>query len=189
MNRFGKAALAAGLTAMVATTPLSAFAADGSRQAIAAPHGASVYGDASDYRRRRWRHHDRIDGGDILAGIGILAGIAIIADAASKADRNDRNNRRYDERPYDAERPRDYDRTPAPPLNGGGDVGSAVSACTDAAERAANGRVDEIGSATREGAGWRVMGEIGNEGFACTVTDGRVDDIRIGGREISNRNF
>lgn len=181
MNRFGKAALAAGLTAMVATTPLPAFAAYGSRQAVAAQPMAPAAGDTADYRRRRWRHHDRIDGGDILAGIGILAGIAIIADAASKADRNDQ---RYENRPYDVERPRDYDRAPPPSYNGGDDVGSAVNACTDAAERAVDGRVSEIASATREGAGWRVAGEIGNTGFACTIIDGRVDDIQIEGRAI-----
>lgn len=177
MNRLGKAALAAGLAAMVATTPLPAFAADGSRQAVTGSPKASVFDQSYDWRRRRHRHDD-IDGGDILAGIGILAGIAIIADAASKSDRNRRDNRRYDDRPYD------YDRTPVPVRNGGDDVGTAVGACTDAAERAANGRVEEIGSATREGAGWRVIGEIGNDGFTCTVTDGRVDDIRIGGRAL-----
>lgn len=184
MNKFGKAVLAAGLTAMVATTPLPAFAAYGGKLSVSAQHEASAYDDASGYHRRRWRRHDRIDGGDILAGIGILAGIAIIADAASKADKNDRSNRRDDDRSYDTEAPRDYDREPAPSYQSGGDVGSAVSACTDAAERAANGRVDEIGSVTREGAGWRVVGEIGNDDFTCTVTDGRVDDIRIGDREI-----
>lgn len=178
MNRFGKAALAAGLTAMVATTPLPAMAAYGSREVATARHQASGYDDASDYHRRRWRNRRLdVDAGDVIIGIGLIAAIAAIADSAGKDSRR--------ERPRDDEpRYRDYDREPAPAYNGGDDVGGAVSACTDAAERKAGGRVDEIGSVTREGNGWRVEGEIGNDGFTCTVTDGRVDDIRIGDREI-----
>lgn len=180
MNRFGRAALAAGLTAMVATTPLPAMAAYGSREVAASRHQASPYDDASDYHRRRWRHRRLdVDAGDVILGIGLIAAIAAVADSAGK-------NRRSEPRRDDDPRYRDYDRepTPAPAYGGGDDVGSAVSACTDAAERTANGRVDEIGSVTREGNGWRVQGEIGNDGFTCTVTDGRVDDIRIGDREI-----
>lgn len=178
MNKFGKTALAAGLTAMVATTPLPAMAAYGSKQAVTQRHEASVFDGASDYHRRRWRNRRLdVDAGDVILGIGLIAAIAAVADSA---DKNRRNDPRREEEP----RYRDYDRDPAPSYNGGSDVGSAVSACTDAAERAANGRVDEIGSVTREGAGWRVVGEIGNDDFTCTVTDGRVDDIRIGDREI-----
>ena len=33
-------------------------------------------------------HHDRVDAGDIFAGILIIGGIAAIASAASKADRD-----------------------------------------------------------------------------------------------------
>lgn len=177
MKKFGKAALAAGLTAMVATTPLPAMAAYGSKQAVVKKHEASLFDDSSDYRRRRW-HHRRldVDAGDVILGIGLIAAIAAVADSAGKSRRN---SPRASEPSY-----RDYDREPAPAYSGGNDVGGAVSACTDAAERAAKGRVDEIGSVTREGASWRVEGEIGNDGFTCTVTDGRVDDIRIDGREF-----
>lgn len=178
MKKFGKAALAAGLTAMVATTPLPAMAAYGSKQAVTARHEASVFDDASEYHRRRWRNRRLdVDAGDVILGIGLIAAIAAVANSADK-------NRRSDPRREEEPRYRDYDREPAPSFSGGSDVGSAVSACTDAAERAANSRVDEIGSVTREGASWRVVGEIGNDDFTCTVTDGRVDDIRIGDREI-----
>lgn len=180
MNRFGKVALAAGLTAMVATTPLPAMAAYGSREAATARHQASSYDDTSDYHRRRWRNRRLdVDAGDVILGIGLIAAIAAVADSAGK-------NRRSEPRRDDEPRYRDYDRepAPAPAYNSGQDVGSAVGVCTDAAERAANGRVDEIGSVTREGSGWRVTGDIGNDGFTCTVIDGRVTDIRIGDREI-----
>lgn len=178
MKNYSKAALAAGLTAMVATTPLPAMAAYGSKQAVTQRHEASVFDGASDYHRRRWRNRRLdVDAGDVILGIGLIAAIAAVADSADKSRRND--PRREEEPRY-----RDYDREPAPSYSGSNDVGSAVSACTDAAERAANGRVDEIGSVTRDGASWRVVGEIGNDDFTCTVTDGRVDDIRIGDREI-----
>lgn len=178
MNNFRKPALIAGLGAMLLTAPLPAFAAPTFGGPAKASSAAPVLaGTADGYRRRHWGHRDRIDGGDILAGIGILAGIAIIADAASKSDKRDR----------DVPRNRDYDyddsRAPAPAY-GGNDVGTAVSSCTDAAERSANGRVDEIRSVTRDGNGWRVDGEIGNDGFTCGTSNGRVDYIRINGRDI-----
>jgi hypothetical protein len=176
MTKYGKAALAAGIGAMVATTPLPAMAAFGTKAAAAAQHEASVFDDASDYHRRRWRNRGP-DAGDVILGIGLIAAIAAIAGAAEK-------DRRRDDRRYDDERPRDYDSAPAPSYRGNDDVGTAVTACTEAAERAGNGRVDEIGAVTRSGNGWRVEGEIGNDAFTCSVSDGRVDDIRIGDREI-----
>ena len=52
------------------------------------------------------RHHDRVDAGDVIAGILIIGGIAAIASAASKNKRDRRdNNREYDNRPeYPRER-------------------------------------------------------------------------------------
>ena len=173
MNKFSKAALAAGLSAMVATTPLPAIAATGVTTSVKATDGATYYGEAADYHRRHWRKRRLdVDAGDVI----LIAAIAAVADSAEK----NRRNRNGDEYPRNA----DYDREPEPSFRGNDDVGSAVSACTDAAERTNNGRVDEIASVTRDGNGWRVEGEIGNDNFVCTVTDGRVDDIRIGDREI-----
>lgn len=177
MIRFSKAALAAGLSAMVATTPLPAIAATGVSTSVRTTDGATYYGEASDYHRLHWRKRRLdVDAGDVILGIGLIAAIAAVADSAEK----NRRNRSGDEYQRDA----DYDREPEPSFRGNDDVGSAVSACTDAAERTNNGRVDEIASVTREDNGWRVEGEIGNDNFVCTVTDGRVDDIRIGDREI-----
>ena len=177
MNSFGKAALAAGLTAMVATTPLPAMATQGVTHSVSHNGGISRYDQAGEYHRRHWRKRRLdVDAGDVILGIGLIAAIAAVADSASK------------KRDRDVEpRYRDYDdRQPTTPQDyrEGNDVGDAVSACTDAAERTANGRVDEIGSVTREGNGWRVEGEIGNDSFTCTVNDGRVDDIRFDDREI-----
>ena len=159
---------------------------------LAAPVAASVKaqsvstnGDIQEYRRHRRYDHDRIDGGDIVAGIGILAGIAIIADIASKAKNSERRTRgeRYPERfpePYPQDK-RDnsvdrYDRS-------GDDVGSAVSLCSSAAERSAGGnaRVEEIRSVTREGSGWQVVGDLSGEArsFTCATSGGQIENIRL----------
>jgi hypothetical protein len=178
MTKYGKAALATGLIAMVASTPLPAFAAGGFEAAVARDAEASVFDGEADYHRRRWRNRRLdVDAGDVIAGIGLIAVIAAIADSADKSSRRDR---RRDEAP----RYPDYDRDAAPSYRGGDDVGSAVSACTDAAERSAKAQVDEIRSVTREGAGWRVEGDIGNDGFTCDVSNGQIESIRINNREI-----
>jgi hypothetical protein len=138
--------------------------------------------DYDDYGYGR-RHHDRVDGGDILTGIGILAGIAIIASAASKSNkRSDRDNERYPTRYPD----NSQNRTTA-----SNDVGVAVSACSNAAERSAgsDARVQEIRSVTRDGAAWQVEGTIGggrsnSDSFSCAATNGEVDYIRLGGRAL-----
>jgi hypothetical protein len=144
--------------------------------------------DVSEYRRygRYGRHrHDRIDGGDIVAGIGILAGIAIIADIASKSKSNKQRTRgdRYPEQ-YPDSFPRDSrDNSAERNIRSGDDVGSAVSLCSAAAERTAgkDSRVDEIRSVTREGSGWQVAGDLSgaNQSFTCTVSGGQVQDIRL----------
>jgi hypothetical protein len=136
------------------------------------------------YRGHR-RHRDRIDGGDILAGILIIGGIAAIASAASKKDRDrryeDRNDRsdnpRYDDRRAGERYDDRYDR-------GNGDMESAISACSDAAERRAgrDARVSAIDSVIRDGIGWRVEGELANSDrrtFVCGASDGRVDFVQL----------
>ncbi len=128
------------------------------------------------------RHHDRIDGGDVLTGIGILAGIAILASAASKSSKRKDDSDRY---------PTRYPENNQPRSSASNDVGSAVSACSDAAERSAgNGaRVEEIRSVTRDGGAWQVEGAIAggrsnSDNFSCGVTNGEVDFIRMGGRTL-----
>jgi hypothetical protein len=181
MKIFAKAVLACGTAAILAVTPMSAMATNIDRH-TAASGSNDVMHQAWDGHHRRWRHHDRIDGGDILTGIGILAGIAIIAGAASDADKRDRDEPRYDDRNDD----RRDDRPIGQSAYQDNDLGTAVSACTDAAERSAgNGaRVSEIRSVTRDGNGWRVEGDLSQDSFTCAATDGRVDYIRINDREI-----
>jgi hypothetical protein len=185
-----KAALGSATAAMVLTTPMPLVAADIQMPVSVQQTKAVVTaeGTADYYRRRyRYRHHDRVDAGDVLTGIGILAGIAIIADAASKNDGANRR-RRDDDRRYD-------DRSAPRPVdvraygNNGNDVGSAVGACSSAVEQSlsGNGRVQEIRSVTREGQGWRVDGALssGNaRDFSCGVTGGQINYIRLDGRDI-----
>jgi hypothetical protein len=173
MKFTAKAVLASGAAAMLAVTPLPSMAANMARPSKADSAG-DILTQSADGHRRRWRHRDRVDAGDVLTGIGILAGIAIIAGAASDANKRDRGEPRYEERRDDR------------PVYEDNDLGTAVNACTDAAERSAgNGaRVSEIRSVTRDGNGWRVEGDLNNDGFVCAATSGRVDYIRINDREI-----
>ena len=170
--------VAGAATLLVSAMPLTA--ADISAPVSVSGHGKIMVEQTADGHRRRWRRHDHIDGGDVLAGIGILAGIAIIAGAASDAEGSSR--RRDDGPVYRDNAPERYDDTPS--RSSGNDLGSAVSACTEAAERSAGGgvRVEEIRSVTRDGQGWRVDGELdrgSKRGFTCNATDGRVDNIQL----------
>ena len=91
MNKYSKAALAAGLSAMVATTPLPAIAATGVTTSVKATDGATYYGEAADYHRRHWRKRRLdVDAGDVILGIGLIAAIAAVADSAEK-NRRDRS--------------------------------------------------------------------------------------------------
>jgi hypothetical protein len=182
MNIIGKAFLASGAASMLAITPMPAMASNMSGKASASTSGDILQSSADRYRRRH-RHHGGVDAGDILTGIGILAGIAIIADAASKEDRKERNEPRYEEPRY--EEPSD-DRPVYQDNGSGNGLGTAVSACTDAAERSVgNGaRVNEVRSVTREGNGWRVEGDLDSDSFTCATVDGQVDYIRIEDRRI-----
>lgn len=177
MKFSGKLILASGAAAMLAATPMPLMAANMGAKPETASAG-DLMQQTADGHRRRYRHRDRVDAGDVLTGIGILAGIAIIAGAAGDAEKQNRNEPRYDDRRED--------RTDNRPAYQDNDLGSAVSSCTEAAERSVgNGaRVSEIRSVTREGNGWRVEGDLNNDGFACATANGRVDYIRINNRDI-----
>jgi len=161
------------------TLPLSY---NGPRASAWAPGDDTVY----DRRWRRYRHHDGIDGGDVLGGVLILGGIAAVAAAIDK-DRQDRNGDRtqgrsypYRDAPYDyrergaADDQRDYGRGD----DGRGDDGRssadpreadrAVEACNSEAAR--TGRVDEIYDVDKIDGEWRVKGDFANgREFTCTV--------------------
>ncbi|MEO9633493.1 MAG: hypothetical protein ABJF89_07925 [Parasphingorhabdus sp.] len=173
--------------------------------AVTAPIDASSLGWSADnetaegwrgYRGNRGhrRHRGRVDGGDILAGILVIGGIAAIASAASKSnrDRRDENrdyrsrNQRYDDRRADTRNDSRYNR-------GTGAMESAINACATAAERKVgnDARVSAIQSVTRDGAGWRVEGELSNSDqrtFLCGATEGRVDFVQIGAGDLAFAN-
>lgn len=176
MGIIGKTALTTAALAMTIGGALPAMAAPSSHQVFK----NSGYEQSSNYRRGGdWgRHRDRdgVSTGDVLTGIGILAGIAIIASAASKSNRNDAPPppQSYPDDNYG------YDNA----RSGNNDVGSAIQACSNAAENRAGGdaRVDEIRSATRDGSGWHVEGSLSGgdaQGFTCGANGGVVDFIQV----------
>lgn len=189
MNIFRKTALGIGASALLLSSTAPAFAAV-QRHDSASVLKASGEWNGWGHNRHR-RHRDRIDGGDVLLGIGLLVGIAAIADAASKSDRKDRAPQRYpDNYPsnddgydrgydggYDNAGPADDYRSDSAGRN---DVSSAVQTCSSAAEQRANDRVSGIGSVDRDGNGWRVEGDLsGGKRFTCGTSDGRVDYLQV----------
>lgn len=133
------------------------------------------------------RHHHRgdgVDGGDLLAGLLVIGGIAAIASAASKADKERRDG--------DYTRPEGDQRPPAPRYGeapargyqpGTGSIDAAVDSCVQEVERA-DRRISSVDSVQRDGAGWRVEGQVGNgRDFACAVDEnGRIRSVTVDGR-------
>lgn len=131
------------------------------------------------------RHHDRVDAGDVLAGILIIGGIAAIASAASSASKNKRANPEYRDPPPPPQDSRDYGNDSRPQWNEGSGINSAVNRCIDEVSRGKSD-VDSVDSVNREGDGWRVQGKVSGGGaFTCTVDgDGRIRNVNIDGRAI-----
>jgi hypothetical protein len=127
--------------------------------------------DAFGYRYRGWRRHDRIDGGDILAGILVLGAVAAIADSASNNSRD-----RYRDRPVQYREPSRRSGN-----WGQGGIDSAVDMCVSQVERGRI-RVDSVDNAARDANGWRVSGSTSEgEGFSCRLdNDGRIRSVDIG---------
>lgn len=139
--------------------------------------------NAQNHRWYRYRRHNHVDAGDVLAGVLIIGGIAAIASAASKSERErredyrDRDYRRdeYRDRPYDYRERRGDSR-----YEGGRGIENAVNVCVSQIER--DVRVDTVDSVDRNGEGWRVSGTLYNgERFTCRIGEnGRVDDVDYG---------
>lgn len=177
-------AMSAALAA--ATMALSpAYAAPAARTApvghnsFATPGAITGVGE-TDYHRRYRRHHDRIDGGDVLAGVLILGGIAAIASAASNnREREREERRRYEERRYDDQR---YDeRRSNPRSSNGSGLDNAVSQCLAEIER--DVRVDSVDAASRNASGWSVSGTLyDGSRFDCQIgNNGRISGIDYSG--------
>lgn len=140
------------------------------------------------------RHRERVDAGDVLAGILIIGGIAAIANAASKNKRYERRD--GDDRPYEP-RYEDgrYDEPGTEPSYGADDrpewrestgagINSAIERCLDEVGRSANGET-EVDSVNRDGDGWRVAGRTSAGTFTCSIDrDGRIRNVDVGGETV-----
>lgn len=141
------------------------------------------------------RHRDRIDTGDVLAGILILGGIAAVASAASNANKKKQRDSdyRYPENDYPEQRERrsgDYadedrdQRSDSREVRGSG-IDGAIDRCMDEVSRGST-KVDEVDAVNRDGDGWRVQGRTSGGGnFNCTIDgDGRIRNVSTDGRAV-----
>lgn len=182
MTRFTKGASTAAFAAIFSMAAMPVAAAD-----IPMPTGQSGYADtnaaqwdgdgeiAERHRYRRYRRN-RVDAGDVLAGVLIIGGIAAIASAASKNnERRERVREDYRYRDYDRDRGARYS-------NGGEGIDRAVDMCLAEIER--DVRVDTVDNVSRDGEGWMVTGRVYNgDGFFCRIgNDGRISEVTFSGR-------
>lgn len=140
---------------------------------------------AEHHRYRRYYHRrNRIDAGDVIAGVLVLGGIAAIASAASN---NKKNRERYRDRDYERDYDRRYDdrrnddRRSDARSTGSRGLDNAVSQCLSRIER--DVRVDTVDGVDRTGEGWIVTGSLYNgEGFSCRINNnGRIDSVDYAG--------
>lgn len=140
----------------------------------------------------RHRHHDRdrVDAGDVIAGIFLIGAIAAIADGAEKSKERKRREREEEYRYIPPAPEGDYRAVPqgndAPqwvPGNNSFEM-RAVDACSWAAEGeiGEEARVGQIDSVIRNGDAWQVAGTVAApetmpREFSCTFRDGRVSEI------------
>lgn len=160
---------------------------------------------------RNWggRHHDRVNAGDIFAGVLILGGIAAIVSAANKSKKakRERENARDYQYPDQTYPRQSYPQQSYPQRDNSVDYGndnrpryegsregtsgqsrgldSAVDRCASEIERDGR-RIDMIEEVARDGDGWRVTGRItGGDNFECTVDrDGQVRNTKLDGRPL-----
>lgn len=162
------------------------------RAAAVAALAASLSMAATPAMARGWgggwgghyRQHDRVDGGDILAGILIIGGIAAIASAANKASKQQRDYREPPPRERE-DLPR-YGRTDdRPEWREGAGIDGAVNRCIDEVNRGRT-RVGEVESVNRETGGWRIAGSTtGNGNFSCVIDrEGRIHNVNVDGHAI-----
>lgn len=144
----------------------------------------------AEARHRRHWDRDRVDAGDVIAGIVLIGAIAAIAGSGNKA--KERRERDADFRTDPPRRDDDYRGAPEPQAGGqwvpGGNSleSRAVDACSWAAEGSLGdeARVGQIDGVNRDGDGWRVTGSVAAPNamprdFACTYRNGRVADVTV----------
>lgn len=152
---------------------------------------------------RHYHRHNRVDAGDVLAGVAVIGVIAAIASASSQSNRRSRDrdadDYRYRGQQNDGYRdwrgsdaPRSDDRASSRSAN---DEMTAVDGCVVAAESqgGTGARVDTIRAVERDGSGYRVSGSVmrdardeGNyarrDSFDCAWANGQVSTVNISGR-------
>jgi hypothetical protein len=191
IGSFGKVAASLAAVTMLATPALAAAGPQHTPRATSAaalPHDAAANrGWGGNGWGNRWnggwgrRHHDGIDGGDVLAGVLVLGTIAAIASAASKSAKDKR------EREYEVRRPGDDSWRYGDDLRDEGrpsDLGrsisldTAVDTCVADVERGST-QVDTVDNVNRQGDGWRVEGRTqAGATWNCSVDGaGRVKGV------------
>ncbi|MFM9853519.1 MAG: hypothetical protein ACKVOJ_12055 [Sphingomonadaceae bacterium] len=178
MGVFLKSISAAVVSAMLATTITPAFADDGYGYGRGRGGFGNGYGGG--------RHHDRVDAGDVIAGIAIVGIIAAIASAASKPKQP-----RYPDR-ADNRFPQNDDRSAQQSRGSINSENAAVDACAAAAEDRGgqSASVREITTVDANRDGWEVEGVVEQRNgwrdrsaqrkrFTCSVRFGAVETINI----------
>ena len=170
------------VAALLATSVTPAFANRGYG-------GGYGYGGYDGYGggRHRGRHHNRVDAGDVIAGIAIFGVIAAIASAASKS----KSQKRYPDS-ADNNYPQNDQRAQNPQRGSINTENAAVDACATAAEDRGgqSASVREITTVSANGDGWDVEGVIeqrdgwrdrsaDKKRFTCSVRYGAVDGVYI----------
>jgi hypothetical protein len=126
----------------------------------------------------RWHHgRDRVDTGDVLAGVLILGGIAAIASAASKNAREgqERYPQPYPDSDARYRTPGSYERSDSRGMDRAADM------CVAEVELR-SGPVGSVEGVNRNRDGWQVSGELENgNGYSCAIgNDGRISDVKVG---------
>jgi hypothetical protein len=149
------------------------------------------YGNGWGHRR----HHDRVDAGDVIAGLAIFGVIAAIASSASKSKSSTSSTPRWDP-DRDASDDRS-DRTEKGTIQ---TEDQAVDACAVAAEERIGqaASVRDISNVKRSDDGWDVDGIIESRddfrdrtttqnNFSCSVRFGRIETVYIDDQTASLR--
>lgn len=170
----------------------SALAVAAALSLVATPAMARGWGGG--YGHHRHHHRDRVDAGDIFAGLLIIGGIAAIASAASKSEKEKRErDYRYPDGGYPGDGAREdsprygEDRSGRDSAPGSrasaGELGDAVDRCVAEVERG-DRRVEQVDNASRSADGWRIDGEVtGGRDFTCTLDrDLRIRQVTVDGR-------
>ncbi|QDM39741.1 hypothetical protein [Altererythrobacter sp. TH136] len=170
------AALAASVSMIAAPVGATSLPKPSSSAAV---HGGGFDANSVNAEaHRRWRHRDRVDAGDVIAGVAVIGVIAAIAGAANQSSRN--SDYRYPQRyPYP-------DRAPNYRTDGAGyrygesgGLDRAADMCAREVER--SGPVDAVESVNRTGSGWQVSGRLRDGArFNCSIgNDGRIEGVNI----------